>query len=89
MPQRQAKVRLFSCTPVYGEVATLLHYNAFSRILAELSNRYHGVPLPRFFGDFGTLGPTFLTRQPYRHLRLSVPFWRFSLKVQNPITGAA
>ena len=43
---------------VFGAIAAVLHYNVFSRTLAELSNRYLGIPLLRFFDDCGELTPS-------------------------------
>ena len=46
---------------VFGAVAAVLHYNVFSRTLAELVTRYRGILLLRFFDDFGSLTPSCLT----------------------------
>ena len=48
-------------TMMFGAVAAVLHYNAFSRTLAELANFYLGIPLLSFFDDFGALTPSSLT----------------------------
>ena len=60
MPPGPTTVRLSRPRPglwVFGDVDAVLHYNVFSRILAELANHYLGIPLLRFFDDFGALIP--------------------------------
>ena len=55
----------FSRTMVFGAVAAVLHYNVFSRIVAELVNHYLGIPLLSFFDDFGALTPICLTSHSF------------------------
>ena len=45
---------------MFGAVAAVLRYNAFSRTLVELVNFYLGVTLISFCGDFGALTPVSL-----------------------------
>ena len=40
-----------------GAIASVLHYNFFSRTLSELVNPYLCIPLLSFFDDFGELTP--------------------------------
>lgn len=40
----------------------MLHYNVFSRILAEIATRYIGIPLLSFFDDFGAPAPSRLAQ---------------------------
>ena len=43
---------------LFGAVATVLHYNSFSRIIAVLSNMLFGLPVVNYFDDYGRLLPT-------------------------------
>ena len=42
---------------MFGAVASVIHYNVFSRILAELTCKIFGIPLVAYVGDFGALAP--------------------------------
>ena len=42
---------------LFGAVAAVLHYNAFSRALAKVFTRVTGIPLLSYFDDFGALAP--------------------------------
>ena len=42
-------------TLLFGSVEAVLHYNVFSRILAELTIRCHGLPLVIYFDDFAAI----------------------------------
>ena len=42
-------------TLVFGSIAAVLHYNVFSRILAELTIRCLGIPLVIYFDDFAAI----------------------------------
>ena len=42
-------------TLIFGSIAAVLHYNVFSRILAELSIRCLGLPLVIYFDDFAAI----------------------------------
>ena len=46
-----------SRTLMFGAVASVIHYNVFSRILAELTCKIFGIPLVAYVGDFGALAP--------------------------------
>ena len=48
---------------VFGAIAVVLHYNVFSRIVAELASEILGIPIVCFFGDFGALIPGPLGRK--------------------------
>ena len=45
-------------TLLFGAVAAVLHYNAFSRAVAVLFCKVTGIPLLSYFGDFGALVPS-------------------------------
>ena len=60
-PSDKQRYGFLSRTMVFGAVAAVLHYNVFSRTLAELVNHYLGMPLLSFFDDFGALTPNCLT----------------------------
>ena len=42
-------------TLIFGSIAAVLHYNVFSRILAELTIRCLGLPLVIYFDDFAAI----------------------------------
>ena len=41
-------------TLIFGATASVLHYNTFSRLLANLINRLFGIPLLAFYDDLGS-----------------------------------
>ena len=43
---------------LFGASAAVLHYNAFSRIVAILANKIFGAPIVNYFDDLGFLLPT-------------------------------
>ena len=51
-----------SRTMVFGAIAAVLHYNVFSRLIAELFTRLFGIPLLNFFDDFGATTPEELVK---------------------------
>ena len=60
-PKTKRRYGFFIRTMVFGAVAAVLHYNVFSRTLAELANHFLGIPMLRFCDDFGALTPSCLT----------------------------
>ena len=48
---------LTSRTLMFGSIADVIHYDVFSRILAELMRRIFGIPMISYFDDFGALLP--------------------------------
>ena len=80
MPQGPTPVRLFSRALVFGSVAVALHGNVFSRFLAELANRYLGIPLLSFFDDFGALIPSCLARTALQTFTAFCSLLRIRLK---------
>ena len=48
---------------VFGDIASVLHYNVFSRIVGELDSKVFGAPVVCFFDDFGALIPGPLGRK--------------------------
>ena len=48
---------------LFGAVAEVLHYNFFSRIVAELRTKLFGAPILIFFDDFGSWAPAPLARR--------------------------
>ena len=57
-PADKQRYGFYSRTLVFGAVSAVLHYNVFSRILAEIFTRLFGIPLLSYFDDFGALIPT-------------------------------
>ena len=54
-PQDKRRYGFFSRTMVFGAIAAVLHYNAFSRLVTELASKILGIPVVCFFDDFGAL----------------------------------
>ena len=50
-------------TMIFGAVASVRHYNVFSRIVGGLFTKLFGVQIPSFFDDFGALIPGPLARE--------------------------
>ena len=44
-------------THIFGAVASVLHYNVFSRLIASLANRVFGIPILGYVDDFGAPVP--------------------------------
>ena len=44
-----------SRTMVFGDVASVLRYNVFSRLIADLFAKLFGIPILSFFDDFGSI----------------------------------
>ena len=49
-------------TLIFGTAAAVLHYNVLARILRALVNRYIGIPLVGYFGDFAAITPSVIGR---------------------------
>ena len=73
-PADHRRYGFFSRTWVFGAIAAVLRYNVFSRILAELTTFYLGIPLLSFFGDFGALVPSFLSSADLQTFTSFCPF---------------
>ena len=56
-------------TFLVGDVAAVLHYNAFSRIFAGIMCNFFGVHLINYFGDFGCPLPDSLVKMGLRIFR--------------------
>ena len=48
---------------LFGDIAAVLHYNVFSRLLSELVSQLLGIPLLCFFDDFGATIPADLVER--------------------------
>ena len=57
-----------------GAVSAVLQYNCFSRSLAEVANRYFGIPLVNYYGDFGSPPLPPLLRKHYPFSPLPRPY---------------
>ena len=44
-------------TQIFGSVSPVLHYNVFSKLIAQLSNLILWIPILAYVGDFGALVP--------------------------------
>ena len=52
-----------SRTLMFGAIAAVIHYNVFSRLLAELTCKIFGIPIVSYFDDFGALLPSPLAKR--------------------------
>ena len=55
-----------SRTHMFGAISEVLHYNIFSRVVAELVCRTFGIPMLSYFDDFGALLPASLASRGLR-----------------------
>ena len=44
-------------TQIFGSIASVLHYNVFSKLIAQLANLILKIPILVYVGDFGSLVP--------------------------------
>ena len=60
-PKGNRRYGFVSRTMVIGDVAAVLHYNAFPRLTSEILAQLFGIPLLVFFDDFGAMVPAEIT----------------------------
>ena len=61
-PSDGRRYGFMSKTLMFGAVSAVIHYNIFSRILAELTCRIFGIPMISYFDDFGALLPASIAK---------------------------
>ena len=76
-----------SRTMVFGAVAAVLHYNVFSRVLAELFTKLFGIPILSFFDDFGALIPGPLAKAALEAFKAFCELLGIRLKAEKEEVG--
>ena len=78
-----------SRTLMFGAISAVLHYNVFSRILAELACRIFGLPMLSYFDDFGALLPAEIAKQGLLTFSRMCTLLGIKLKLQKSEVGPA
>ena len=72
---------------MFGTVCAAIHYNIFSRILAELTCRIFGIPMIRYFDDFGAPLPASIAKKGLRTFTRRCDLLGISLKTAKSEVG--
>ena len=72
---------------MFGSIAAVIHYNIFSRIVAELACIFMGLPIVVYFDDFGALIPASLGPEALKAFTSFCAILRIKLKISKSQVG--